>query len=62
MMQYKLIVKASDRNVPLENAADDLAKEVSDMIRSGWKPQGGVAAGLQLGQYPFLAQAMVKEE
>ena len=60
-MQYKLVVKASDRNMPLENAADDLAKEVNDLIRSGWKPQGGTAAGMQLGQYPFLAQAMVKE-
>ena len=61
-MQYKLVVKASDRNIPLENAADDLAKEVNDMIRGGWKPQGGTAAGMQLGQYPFLVQAMVEEE
>ena len=61
-MQYKLIVKASDRNIPLENAADDLAKEINEMILGGWRPQGGAAAGIQLGQYPFLAQAMVKEE
>ena len=60
-MQYKLVVKVSDRSTPLENAADDLAKEVNDMVRSGWKPQGGTAAGMQLGQYPFLTQAMVKE-
>ncbi len=42
-MAYKIVVKASDRNMPLENAADDLAKEVNDMIRSGWKPRGGTA-------------------
>lgn len=61
-MQYKLVVKGSDRNTPLENAADDLAKEVTDLIRSGWKPQGGITTGMRLGEYPFLAQAMVRQE
>jgi hypothetical protein len=61
-MQYKIVLKASDRNITLEKAADDLAQEVNDLGRSGWKPQGGLAAGTQLGQYPFLAQAMVRQE
>jgi len=61
-MQYKIVLKASDRRIRLENAADDLAKEINDLIGGGWKPQGGLAPGMQLGQYPFLAQAMVKED
>ncbi|MFH1732701.1 MAG: hypothetical protein ABIF82_13765 [Planctomycetota bacterium] len=61
-MQYKIVTKASSRSTSLEKTADDLAKEVNDLIRSGWKPQGGLVAGTQLGQYPFVAQAMVKEE
>ena len=61
-MQYKIVAKASSRSTSLEKAADDLAKEVNDLIRSGWKPQGGLVARTQLGQYPFVAQAMVKEE
>ena len=61
-MQYKIVLKASDRNIPLEKAADDLAKEINDLIRSGWTPQGGITTGMQLGEYPFLAQAMVRQE
>jgi len=61
-MQYKIVLKASDRNIPLENAAEDLAKEVNDLIRSDWKPQGGITSGMRLGEYPFLAQAMVRQE
>ena len=60
-MQYKTVLKTSDSTIPLEKAADDLAKEVNDLIRSGWTPQGGLVAGMQMGQYPFLAQAMVKK-
>ena len=60
-MQYKIVMKTSDRSTPVEKTVAELAEEVNDLIRNGWKPQGGLAAGAQLGQYPFIAQAMRKE-
>ena len=59
-MQYKIVLRTSDSTIPLKKAADALAQEVNDLGRSGWTPQGGLVAGMQWGQYPFLAQAMVK--
>ena len=47
-----------------ESTMKDLAKEVNDAIKEGWRPQGGVS--VTKGLFPILAppmlwaQAMVK--
>ncbi len=61
-MRYRIVMKESTRDVPLEKTAAELSMEVNDLIREGWEPLGGIAAGTRLGQYPFLTQAMLKKD
>lgn len=47
----------------LENADhDELAKEVRDLIREGWRPQGGVACVSIWKEQGIWYQAMVRVE
>ena len=61
-MRYKIVMKESTRDLPLEKTAERLSMEVNDLVQEGWEPLGGIAAGMRLGQYPFLAQAMLKKD
>lgn len=61
-MRYRIVMKESTRNIPLEKTAEELSTEVNELIQEGWEPLGGIAAGMRLGQYPFLAQAMLKKD
>lgn len=60
-MEYKIIVKKAAMRLTrrIEQAADELAKEVNDHIARGWEPAGGVTMGLA-GAAPFLMQAVVR--
>lgn len=52
MMQYK-IVEASNRY--------DLQTDVSEALKNGWRPQGGVSFVYHSSYKETWAQAMVKE-
>jgi hypothetical protein len=62
-MEYKILVKkignalAMTRKV--DQAADDLAREVNEYVARGWEPLGGVAMGVA-GTAPYLLQAMIR--
>ena len=62
-MEYKILVKkignalAMTRKV--DQAADDLAREVNEYVARGWEPLGGVAMGVA-GAAPYLLQAMIR--
>jgi len=54
-MEYTLVT---------ENNPEALVRKVSELIRQGWKPQGGVAVGVvaPMLQKHIYCQAMVKEQ
>lgn len=38
----------------------DIEKEVQELMRQGWKPQGGISETTYIGGQVLLVQAMVK--
>lgn len=61
MSEYKVIAKEVTSVVwrDLQKAAQDLAREVSSELSSGWEPQGGIAS-VAAGTGVYLLQALVK--
>lgn len=61
MSEYKVIAKAVTSVVwrDVEKAAQELGRDVSSELASGWEPQGGVAS-IQAGAGVYLIQAVVK--
>jgi hypothetical protein len=62
-MEYKIIVKNVGMGLTrkIDQASEDLAKEVNEYISRGGEPAGGVAMGVAgAGATPFLLQAMVR--
>lgn len=51
-MKYKIVATLSNK---------DLVKKVNDLLKKGWKLQGGVATTL-VGPRIVLAQALIKKE
>lgn len=60
-MEYKIIVRKVGIRLArrIDQAAEELAKEVNEHLAKGWEPAGGVAMGL-VGAAPFLVQAVVR--
>jgi hypothetical protein len=58
---YKIIAKEVTSVVwrDVQMAAQELAREVSSELSSGWQPQGGIAS-VQAGTGVFLMQALTK--
>lgn len=58
-MEYKVIVKKVGMGLTrrVDQAAEELAKEVNEYIGRGWEPTGGVAMGVA-GTTPYLLQAV----
>ncbi len=54
-MQYTLVT---------ENNDEALVRKVTELIRQGWKPQGGIAVGVvaPVLNVHIFCQAMVKEQ
>jgi hypothetical protein len=61
MSEYKIITKEVGSIVwrDVQKAAQELAREVSAELASGWKPQGGIAS-IQAGTGVYLLQALAK--
>lgn len=63
-MEYKILTVGAVSGIctNFEEAALQLSKLVSNEIRSGWAPLGGVATGItQNTKEPYLFQAMLHE-
>ena len=63
MSAYKVIAKEVGSIVgrDVQKAGQDLAREVSAELSSGWEPQGGIAS-VQAGASVYLLQALTKRE
>ena len=61
MSEYKVIAKEVTSVVwrDLQKAAQELAREVSSDLSSGWEPQGGIAS-INAGTSVHLIQALAK--
>ena len=62
-MEYR-ILQVSDETLlgrDLEKTAGKLEKMVNEAMKDGWKPQGGVSAGVKQNIGPYLLQAMIKD-
>jgi hypothetical protein len=60
-MNYRIIVEKIDNALKrdVDQAAEDLSRQVRDQIANGWEPLGGIAVG-SAGAAPYLLQAMMK--
>ncbi len=60
-MEYKVIVRKVGMGLTrkIDQAAEELTKEVNEHIARGWEPAGGVAMGVA-GTAPFLLQAVIR--
>ncbi len=60
-MEYKILVKKVGMGLTrkIDQAAEELAKEVNEYIARGWEPAGGIAVGA-VGSASYLTQAMVR--
>ena len=61
MSEYKVVAKEVASVVwrDVQKAAQELAREVSGELSSGWEPQGGIAS-VQAGTAVYLLQALAK--
>jgi hypothetical protein len=61
MSAYKVIAKEVPSVIgrDVQKAAQELAREVSGELSSGWEPQGGKAS-VQAGTGVYLLQALAK--
>lgn len=61
MTEYKVITKEVGSIVwrDVQKATQDLAREVSAELSTGWKPQGGIAS-IEAGTGIYLLQALTK--
>ena len=59
MSEYKIVAKEVTSIVwrDVQKAAQDLSKDVTAELSSGWEPQGGVAS-IQAGTSVYLIQAL----
>ena len=64
-MEYKVIVVDATRGIledsSLQKAADTLAEQVNEAIKSGWAPHGAVNFCETENENPHLMQAMVRK-
>jgi hypothetical protein len=59
-MEYKVIVKkVGGLTRKVDNAAEELMRDVNDHIARGWEPAGGIAIGVA-GTAPYLLQAVIR--
>jgi hypothetical protein len=60
-MEYKIVVKKvrSVFAAKVDQAAEDLTREVNENVARGWEPVGGVTIGAA-GGASYLLQAMIK--
>ena len=59
-MEYKVIVKkVGGITRKVDNAAEELMREVNEHIARGWEPMGGVAMGVA-GTAPYILQAVIR--
>ena len=60
-MQYKVV---STSSMEITNAQRELEDQVSQLIKDGWKPLGGVSLSVTPVAYAIhnFAQAMIKED
>jgi hypothetical protein len=59
-MEYKVIVKkVGGLTRKVDNAAEELMRDVNEHIARGWEPIGGVEMGVA-GTAPYLLQAVIR--
>jgi len=61
MADYKVVAKEVTSVVwrDVQKAAQELSADVTQMMSSGWEPQGGMAS-VEAGTTVYLLQALVK--
>ena len=61
MAEFKVVSKEVTSVVwrDVQNAAQELSADVTQMMSGGWEPQGGVAS-IEAGTSVYLIQAIVK--
>ncbi len=61
MAEYKVVSKEVTSVVwrDVQKAAQELSADVTQMMSSGWEPQGGMAS-VEAGTSVYLLQALVK--
>ena len=61
MAEYKVVAKEVTSVVwrDVQKAAQELSADVTQMMSSGWEPQGGMAS-VEAGAGVYLLQALVK--
>ncbi len=62
-MDYEILIveAAGPTGTHFEKAAAELAEKVTEAMREGWRPKGGVACAVsQMTREPYLMQAMVR--
>lgn len=57
-MRYEVVYSKGDVQ---ELVIINFRKKVNDLMKDGWRPQGGIETGLYIGKF-YISQAMVKED
>jgi hypothetical protein len=63
-MEYKVITvsAASGLGTDFEKAGEEMSRIVNEALRTGWRPQGGLAVGMTPHtKSTYLLQAVVRE-
>lgn len=56
-MQYKVVCC---QDCWVQDALEKLEKEVKNLCKEGWKPQGGISIAVKDYDWCYVCQAMVK--
>lgn len=58
-MEYKIVTVA---DISIDRAINELEEKVNNLIKTGWKPIGGISIiAAPYGTYHKASQAMIKE-
>jgi hypothetical protein len=62
-MQYKVIIEDATKGVmgggAMETATSTLSEKVTEAIKEGWEPIGGISQSEDRQENPYLLQAMI---